>query len=144
MDLYGLGKCVVEARVSRHSVADRVAAIVAKKPQLKSVVESAGGKFRILVFENERRLEVHAPGWKTSRVYPMTGFSGTLGPKLKEGDGQIPEGVYGIEYLNPNSSYYLSMKVSYPNDADRQRAKADGQTNLGGDIMIHSKSVTIG
>lgn len=144
MDLYELGKCAVEARASRHSVADRVTAIVAKKPQLKSVAESAGGRLRILVFKNERRLEVHAPGWKTPRVYLMTGFSGTLGPKLKEGDGQIPEGVYGIEYLNPNSSYYLSMKVSYPNDADRRRAKADGRTNLGGDIMIHGTNATVG
>ena len=143
-DLYTIGKCAVEARASRHSVADRVAEIEAKKPQLKSVAEAAGGKLRILVFKNEHRLEVHAPGWKAPRVYPMTGFSGTLGPKLKEGDGQIPEGVYGIEYLNPNSSYYLSMKVSYPNAADRQRAKADGRTKLGGDIMIHGKNVTIG
>ena len=77
-------------------------------------------------------------------MYPMTGFSGTLGPKLKEGDGQIPEGVYGIEYLNPNSSFYLSMKVSYPNDADRQRAKEDGRTDLGGDIMIHGSNATVG
>lgn len=143
-ELVELGAGVVAAKASRHTTADRVAAIEAKKPQLKSVAESAGGKLRILVFKNERRLEVHAPGWETPRVYPMTGFSGTLGPKLKEGDRQIPEGVYGIEYLNPNSSYYLSMKVSYPNDADRQRAKADGRTKLGGDIMIHGKNVTIG
>ena len=143
-ELVGLGAGVVAAKASRHTTADRVAAIEAKKPQLKSVAEAAGGKLRILVFKNERRLEVHAPGWETPRVYPMTGFSGTLGPKLKEGDRQIPEGVYGIEYLNPNSGYYLSMKVSYPNDADRQRAKADGRTKLGGDIMIHGKNVTIG
>ena len=143
-ELVELGAGVVAAKASRHTTADRVAAIEAKKPQLKSVAESAGGKLRILVFKNERRLEVHAPGWETPRVYPMTGFSGTLGPKLKEGDRQIPEGVYGIEYLNPNSGYYLSMKVSYPNDADRRRAKADGRTNLGGDIMIHGKNVTIG
>ena len=144
MDLHELGKCAVAARASRHSVADRVAAIEAKKPQLKSVAEVTGGKLRLQVFKNERRLEVHAPGWKMPRVYPMTGFSGTLGPKLKEGDGQIPEGVYGIEYLNPNSSFYLSMKVSYPNDADRRRAKVDGRTNLGGDIMIHGTNATIG
>ena len=144
MDLYELGKCVVEARASRHTVEERVAAVEAKKPQLKSVAESAGGKLRILVLKNERRLEVHAPGWKMPRVHPMTGFSGTLGPKLREGDGQIPEGVYGIEYLNPNSSFYLSMKVSYPNDVDRQRAKADGRTNLGGDIMIHGSNATVG
>ena len=143
-EMIELGSGAVAARVSGHSVADRVAAIVAKKPQLKSVAEAAGGKLRILVFKNERRLEVHAPGWKAPRVYPMTGFSGTLGPKLKEGDGQIPEGVYGIEYLNPNSSFYLSMKVSYPNDADRRRAKADGRTDLGGDIMIHGMNATVG
>ena len=74
----------------------------------------------------------------------MTAFSGTLGPKLREGDGQIPEGIYGIGYLNPNSSYYLSLKVTYPNASDRARAKVDGRTNLGGDIMIHGKAVTIG
>ncbi|MBQ6247469.1 MAG: hypothetical protein IJK04_11425, partial [Kiritimatiellae bacterium] len=91
-----------------------MAAIVAKKPSLKGVAKSAGGKLRIFVFKNERSVEVHAPGWKEPRIYPMTAFSGTLGPKLREGDGQIPEGIYGIEYLNPNSSYYLSLKVSYP------------------------------
>ena len=132
------------ARTARHTVEDRMAAIVAKKPKLKDVARSSGGKLRILVFKNERSVEVHAPGWKEPQIYPMTAFSGTLGPKLREGDGQIPEGVYGIEYLNPNSSYYLSLKVSYPNASDRRRAKADGRTNLGGDIMIHGKAVTIG
>ena len=143
-DLYELLKGVLAARVSEHTVADRVATIVAKKPLLESVAKSAGGRLCILILKNERRLEVHSPGWKAPLVYPMTGFSGTLGPKLEEGDGQIPEGVYGIEYLNPNSSFYLSMKVSYPNDADRRRAKSDGRTNLGGDIMIHGTDATIG
>ena len=139
-----LGAGVIAAKTSRHTIADRTAAILAKKPQLKGVAESAGGKLRILVFKNERSVEVHAPGWKAPRIYPMTAFSGTLGPKLREGDGQIPEGVYGIGYLNPNSSYYLSLKVTYPNASDRARAKVDGRTNLGGDIMIHGKAVTIG
>ena len=143
-EMMELGSSVVKSRVEKHTVADRVAAILAKKPALKSVAESAGGRLRILVFKQERRVEVHAPGWKAPRTYAMTAFSGTLGPKLKEGDGQIPEGVYGIEYLNPNSSYYLSMKVSYPNAADRRWAKAEGRTDLGGDIMIHGKNVTIG
>ena len=138
------GMKVCAARTARHTIEDRVAAIVAKKPKLKDMVRSSGGKLRILVFKNERSVEVHAPGWKEPRIYPMTAFSGTLGPKLREGDGQIPEGVYGIEYLNPNSSYYLSLKVSYPNASDRKRAKADGRTNLGGAIMIHGPAVTIG
>ena len=139
-----LGAGVIAAKAARHSIADRTAAILAKKPQLKSVAKSAGGKLRILVFKSERSVEVHAPGWEAPRIYPMTAFSGTLGTKLREGDGQIPEGIYGIEYLNPNSSYYLSLKVTYPNASDRARAKADGRTNLGGDIMIHGKAVTIG
>lgn len=139
-----LGAGVIASKTSRHTIAERTAAILAKKPHLKGIAESAGGKLRILVFKNERSVEVHAPGWKAPRIYPMTAFSGTLGPKLREGDGQIPEGIYGIEYLNPNSSYYLSLKVTYPNASDRARAKANGRTNLGGDIMIHGRSVTIG
>lgn len=143
-DMCERGKCVIEARASRHTVADRVAAIEAKKPRLKELASASGGKLRILVFKNERRLELHAPGWEASEAYPMTGFSGTLGPKLKEGDGQIPEGVYGIGYLNPNSSFYLSLKVSYPNAADCRRAEAEGRTHLGGDIMIHGSDATVG
>ena len=139
-----LGVGAVVTKTPRHTIADRTATILAKKPQLKDVAKSAGGKLRILVFKNERSLEVHAPGWKAPRIYPITAFSGTLGPKLREGDGQIPEGIYGIGYLNPNSSYYLSLKVTYPNASDRARAKADGRTKLGGDIMIHGKAVTIG
>ena len=132
------------ARTARHTVEDRMETIVAKKPSLKGVAKSSGGKLKIFVFKNERSVEVHAPGWRMPRIYPMTAFSGALGPKLREGDGQIPEGVYSIEYLNPNSSYYLSLKVSYPNASDKRRAKVDGRTNLGGDIMIHGKAVTIG
>ena len=140
----GLCAGAVSARMSRHTVEERVAEILVKKPQLEAVAESAGGRLRILVFKKERMVELHAPGWAEPRKYPMTAFSGVLGPKLREGDGQIPEGVYGIEYLNPNSSYYLSLKVTYPNASDRARAEADGRTNLGGDIMIHGKAVTIG
>ena len=143
-ELAELGAGVVGSRMLRHTVEDRVAVILAKKPRLKVAAKSSGGKICILVFKNERMVELRAPGWKEPRKYPMTAFSGTLGPKLREGDGQIPEGVYGIEYLNPNSSYYLSLKVSYPSAADKARAKKDGRTKLGGDIMIHGKAVTIG
>ena len=143
-ELAELGADAVATRASRHTSADRAAAILAKKPDLKDVAKSAGGKLRILVFKNERMVELHASGWKEPRKYPMTAFSGTLGPKLREGDRQIPEGIYGIEYLNPNSSFYLSLKVSYPNASDKARAKKDGRTKLGGDIMIHGSNVTIG
>jgi hypothetical protein len=70
--------------------------------------------------------------------------SGELGPKLKEGDRQVPEGLYGIESLNPNSRFHLSMRINYPNEYDRAKAAAEGRTQLGGDIMIHGSLASIG
>jgi murein L,D-transpeptidase YafK len=101
----------------------------------------------LLVFKRERRLAVWARGdreWRFVRAYPVLAASGHAGPKLREGDQQVPEGVYRIEHLNPNSSYHLSMKVNYPNDFDRRMAKNDGRTRLGGDIFFHGNSVSIG
>lgn len=78
------------------------------------------------------------------RRYPFTASSGGPGPKLREGDGQIPEGIYRVEYLNPNSSYHLSIKLDYPNAFDRARGAEDGRKKLGFDIFIHGKAVTVG
>lgn len=101
----------------------------------------------LLIFKEEQILELYGrqeEKWRLIKIYPFTAFSGKLGPKLKEGDRQIPEGIYRIEYLNPNSSYHLSAKVSYPNDFDRKKATYDNRTQLGGDIFIHGKNKTIG
>lgn len=100
-----------------------------------------------LVFKKEKRLALWARSgadWRFIRDYPILAASGQPGPKLRQGDSQVPEGVYRIEHLNPNSSYHLSMKVSYPNAFDRQMAKQDGRTRLGGDIFVHGKAVSIG
>lgn len=87
-------------------------------------------------------LRAFAPGITRHFIksYPILGASGVFGPKLREGDGQVPEGFYGIEYLNPNSSFHLSMKVAYPNADDREQAAKEGRTMLGGDIMIHGNT----
>ena len=139
-----IGQKCSSAITVRRTIAERVAAIEKAKPWIRDEAKRAGGRLTVLVFKDERAVEVHAPGWKTPRRYVMTKFSGKLGPKLREGDGQIPEGVYGIEYLNPNSLFHLSLKVSYPNATDRKRAKEDGRTDVGGDIMIHGGSATVG
>lgn len=76
--------------------------------------------------------------------YPVLAESGTPGPKLREGDGQIPEGVYNVNFLNPNSLYHLSLRLNYPNEFDQQMARRDGRTQLGGDIMVHGRNVSIG
>jgi hypothetical protein len=103
----------------------------------------------LLVFKRENRLSVWARStanspWRFVRHYPILAASGHAGPKLREGDYQVPEGVYRIAHLNPMSSYHLSMKVSYPNDFDRRMAARDGRTRLGGDIFIHGNRVSIG
>lgn len=103
----------------------------------------------LLVFKKERRVALWARGgtagpWRFVRDYPIQAASGHAGPKLLQGDYQVPEGIYRIEHLNPNSSYHLSMKVSYPNEFDRRMAQQDRRTRLGGDIFIHGKAVSIG
>jgi len=102
------------------------------------------GKVVLVGLKEERVLEVWVKpvGGEACvllRVYPIRGLSGKLGPKLVEGDMQVPEGIYRIDGLNPNSRFHLSMRVDYPNDYDKARAIEDGRSlkNLGGDIMIH-------
>ena len=82
--------------------------------------------------------------WQPVYRYPILKASGDAGPKLVEGDRQVPEGLYRIVSLNPNSRFHVSLRVGYPNDFDRAMAKADGRTTLGGDIMIHGKALSIG
>jgi murein L,D-transpeptidase YafK len=98
--------------------------------------------------KQDKKLEVWACGdgreFRLVRSYAILGASGRLGPKLREGDRQVPEGIYAIEWLNPNSKYHLSMRIGYPNEFDRARAKEEGRTNLGGDIMIHGGCASIG
>lgn len=97
--------------------------------------------------KEERKLEVWArgtTGWVLYRGYPVLAASGGPGPKLREGDRQVPEGVYRLTHLNPASSYHLSIRVDYPNAFDRARGVEDRRTSLGGDIYIHGKAVSIG
>jgi murein L,D-transpeptidase YafK len=61
-----------------------------------------------------------------------------VGDKKYEGDGKTPEGLYHINRRNPNSQYYLSLGISYPNDQDRAEAAALGK-EPGGDIFIHGR-----
>ena len=105
-------------------------------------------RLALLVFKRERRLVVWArddkSGWRFIRDYAVLAASGRSGPKLRQGDYQVPEGLYRIALLNPASSYHLSMLVDYPNAFDRAQAARDRRTNLGGDIFIHGKNVSIG
>src|SRR5271154_4218489 len=91
----------------------------------------------VRIFKEESELEV----WKQDstaryelvKVYPICRWSGGLGPKVKEGDRQAPEGFYPISpgLMNPNSSYYLAINIGFPNAFD----KANGYS--GAFLMIH-------
>jgi murein L,D-transpeptidase YafK len=100
-----------------------------------------------LGFKAEQRLEVwarHQDAWVFIRAYVIEAASGTAGPKLREGDYQVPEGLYAIAALNPNSRFHLSLKLDYPNAVDRQQAALEGRDQLGGDIFLHGKDVSTG
>ena len=124
----------------------------AANERLKPHFQAAGVAFppsnlTLIGLKEEKRLELwtqQGERWVLIRSYEVKRASGVTGPKLVEGDEQVPEGFYRIEGFNPNSSYHLSLKVNYPNDFDRQQAAADGRTQLGGDIFIHGKAVSIG
>lgn len=97
-------------------------------------------------YKSEREMEVWAtgePGGEMKHVttYEICAASGELGPKRMEGDGQVPEGFYSIQYLWPQSAYHLAMKVGYPNVSDRILGHPQFP---GSDIMIHGACASIG
>ena len=99
----------------------------------------------IRIFKKERVLELWSRGsdgrYAKVKDYPVCYASGRLGPKRRQGDRQVPEGIYHVNAINPWSSYHLALGVSYPNRADRKRGR---KGKLGGAIMIHGDCVSIG
>jgi len=136
------------------TISDRVAQFGdTVKARLTPVFDQIGiayppKRMTLIGLKAEEELQVWVSGtdkkWKHLKNYPILGMSGKLGPKLQEGDMQVPEGIYGLESLNPNSLYHLALRVAYPNADDTRRGKADGRSALGGDIMIHGKDCSIG
>jgi hypothetical protein len=102
----------------------------------------------LVAIKDEKALELYAKpaagSWTFIHRYPVLAASGITGPKLRRGDKQVPEGVYGISFLNPNSRYHVALRVNYPNAFDRRMGVKDGRKDLGGDIMIHGKAASIG
>ncbi|HIC7359183.1 TPA: L,D-transpeptidase family protein [Legionella pneumophila] len=123
------------------------------EPQLISYFSKAGVSYppkeiALLAFKSERKVELWAKNpdqaWTHIHDYPLTGFSGRLGPKLRENDKQIPEGIYKLVNFNPFSSMHLSMMINYPNSFDRQKGYMDGRKELGNNIFIHGKNLSVG
>jgi len=95
-------------------------------------------------YKKESELEV----WKRKpngqyallKTYPMCRWSGQLGPKVREGDRMAPEGFYAISpaQMNPNSSYYVSFNMGYPNAYDRSHGRT------GAHLMVHGACSSAG
>jgi len=97
-------------------------------------------------FKMEKQIELWAltrssGKYQLLKTYEVCKLSGTLGPKRRQGDLQIPEGFYHIDRFNPASSFHLSLGVNYPNKSD---VLLGDPSKLGGDIFIHGACVTIG
>ena len=117
-------------------------------PQTRALLAEKGmteeSPVLIRIFKAESELEV----WKAKdngrfyqfKTYPICSYSGKLGPKLKQGDRQAPEGFYSVSLgrMNPRSKYHLSFDVGFPNTYDR----AYGRT--GADIMVHGDCTSSG
>ncbi|MFN8830453.1 MAG: L,D-transpeptidase family protein [Labrys sp. (in: a-proteobacteria)] len=110
-------------------------------PKLMAEMQAKGmtkaSPILVRVYKQEAELEI----WKQTntgkfallKTYPICRWSGQLGPKRVEGDRQVPEGFYSItaSAMNPNSRFYLSYDLGYPNAYDRALGRS------GGDIMVH-------
>jgi murein L,D-transpeptidase YafK len=109
-------------------------------------LEFNGFSMFIRGFKKERKLEVwirekNKTTFSLLQTYDFCSSSGILGPKRKEGDLQIPEGVYHINHFNPQSNFLLSLGVSYPNVSDKILSD---KKYPGGAIYIHGNCVTVG
>lgn len=122
--------------------------------QLRPYFDEAGVEYpptelALIGLKEEKKLELWARDRKRAefkfiREYDIKAASGKEGPKLRKGDRQVPEGVYRIVRLNPNSNYHLSMKLDYPNEYDLFHANEEGRSEPGSDIFIHGKAVSAG
>lgn len=88
--------------------------------ELLLIVDKSG---KSLMFYGKKKSDKSCSLIKT---YPIKKVSGKLGPKLKSGDKQTPEGIYEMESLNPKSRFHLALRVNYPNKFDIEMAGRDG------------------
>lgn len=142
-----LGQIAV-AETTVPSSARSQAAEARVKAALERDLEKQGLRFGapvfMRIFKREKELELWVEGgdgkFARFRSYPICTYSGGLGPKLRQGDGQAPEGFYRVKpaQLNPSSRFHLSFNLGYPNAYDRAHSRT------GDLLMVHGNCVLIG
>ena len=148
--IQGIAACNPSKSPMPSAINPRAAAAEARvRPALERDLKSAGLEFGspvfIRAFKEERLLELFVQNRASGkcelfRSYPIAAASGTLGPKLAEGDLQVPEGFYFVppSAMKPDSSFHLAFNIGYPNAYDRSLGRT------GSAIMIHGNRVSIG
>lgn len=101
-----------------------------------------------ICLKDQKTLSLFAPDQTGKQhkiiTYKIIGLSGNAGPKLKEGDKQVPEGFYKVAGFRPNLIAHIGLSVNYPNTEDVQHARQERRKNLGGDILIHGSKWSTG
>jgi murein L,D-transpeptidase YafK len=92
----------------------------------------------VLVDKSDRRLTLYQSGKVVMTIDAIRFGDAPIGHKRQEGDERTPEGLYTIDARNPGSAYHLSLRIDYPNEADKARAAKAG-VSPGGDIFIHGQ-----
>jgi hypothetical protein len=134
----------VEATLER--LAERMEVRLQQRFQLAGV-DYPPQRIQLIALKRSRRLELWAYQdgyWHYVHDYAVFAASGVGGPKLKEGDKQVPEGFYRIVDLNPNSHFHLSLKLNYPNSFDWIHAVREGREKPGSNIFIHGSAWSTG
>jgi murein L,D-transpeptidase YafK len=103
--------------------------------RMKEAPSSAQNADRIVIVKSSHTMTLMDNG-RILKVYKVALGRGGAGPKLRTGDSKTPEGDYIIDQKNARSRFHLALHISYPNDADKERARKAG-LNPGGDIEIH-------
>ncbi|HSZ71873.1 MAG TPA: L,D-transpeptidase family protein [Cytophagaceae bacterium] len=121
-------------------------AVIIRQLTDKGVKANEAVQLYLRAFKEEAVIEVWAknsytPAFKLIDTFEICSMSGTIGPKRKQGDRQVPEGFYHIDRFNPESNFHLSLGINYPNTSDKI---IGGKNNFGGDIFIHGSCVSIG
>ncbi len=111
--------------------------VIEKKQEETSSTKFEGFVDYVLVKKRERKLYLYAED-QLVKSYKIALGKQPQGQKFKEGDSRTPEGLYTLDWRNPNSKFFRSIHVSYPNVVQARSAKEAG-VNPGGAIMIHGQ-----
>ncbi len=135
-----------QLKIQRVKSADKEKREVLNKLYKEKNLDEFSLELYFRAFKEEKIIEVWArdknkPAFLLLKTFDICNTSGELGPKRKEGDKQIPEGFYRFTSFNPESQYFLSLKINYPNRSDEILGDT---SNIGGEIYVHGDCVTVG